>query len=131
MLEAPGVEGAGEQRGFDGLRDGSCRKGADSAGLAAGGENGSEVSDGFVEVRCSGVVDGAGEGDDPPVSGAANAPDALANAAEDAIAAASGAKALQARLLALEHVLEAVGALLAVGDVQYALNLIRGWRGRG
>jgi hypothetical protein len=94
--------------------------------VAEGKDHADAVSGGFVAVRCSGVVNGAGDGDDHQVPDVQYEPYACANAAEHATATAPKERALQARLLALEHVLEAVGALLEVGDVRRALNLIRG-----
>jgi hypothetical protein len=43
----------------------------------------------------------------------------------------SDIRLVKGRLVALEHVLGAIGALLEAGAVQEALNLVRGWRRRG
>jgi hypothetical protein len=46
-------------------------------------------------------------------------------------AADGDVRILKGRLVALEHVLGAVGALLEAGAVEEAISLVRGWRRRG
>ena len=105
MVGTPGVEGRRAGCGFAGLRDDSRGDGPDSAGLAAGGGNASEVSGGLVEVRCSGVVGGPlGGGESNEIEG------------------------LQARLAALEAALPLVEGLIAGGDVRGALAVVRALR---
>lgn len=130
IVEAPGVEGRGEESGFGGLRDVSEDGGAESAGLLAGPRSASGVSGGFVDVRCSDVVGGGGLPADAHVlAGAAHVRDGAESAATDSTEPRE-VEQLRARLRALEHVLEAVAALLEAEEIESAQTLLRGraWR---
>lgn len=96
-------------------------------GLAVGTENAGEGSLGLATVRRSSEVIPSSESptqlaarQDPPLP--------ALDAREDDGPAADEIQLLKARLAALEHVLEAVRALLDVGAIQEALNLLRGCR---
>jgi hypothetical protein len=126
-VEAPGVEGRGEGCAFDGLRGVSADEPRDSAGLATGDGEAGEVSSGLFELRCS--SEGEEQSEEPvPSTGRASASPA-AEGPQPGEGADSDVRLLKARLVALEHVLEAVGALLEAGAAREALRLVRGWCG--
>lgn len=122
-MGAPGVEGRGDGSGFDGLGEGSSDEASGTENLAAVAETASEVSLGLATLRCSSEV--AGVSGSPELPSAVQEPLPLAfNAAAEGCPADREGQ-LRARLVALEHVLEAVRALLEVGAVQEALNLVK------
>jgi hypothetical protein len=129
-VEAPGVECRPELSGFDGLREALRGEGLHSVGLAGGGEIASEVSGGFAEVRCSGVVAAERKADFSSGVGGPSERGVCADAGGGGTPAV-GCEVQHARLLALEHVLQALEALLEVGEVVQALNLVRGCRRPG
>lgn len=108
IVEAPGVEGRGDGSGFRRLRGGSS---------------------GLAELRCSNEGGGDQAAAEQRPGADPNRPGADGSA--QVSLAASDLRALNARLVALEHVLGAVGALLEAGAIQEALSLVRGWRPRG
>jgi hypothetical protein len=125
MVEAPGVEGRGDGSGFDELREGSLGVAGDSVGLAADGREAGEASSGLAELRCS--SEGAGPGENlGPNPGHESPPSGAVGGGGDA--ADGDIRLLKGRLVALEHVLGAVGALLEAGAGQEALSLVLGWR---
>jgi hypothetical protein len=131
MVEAPGVEGRGEPSGFRGLRDGSCREASEVAELPGSQESTSEVSSGLAEFCGSSEV-AAGVPESPNLRSARqDLPSSMLDAPANGCLADNDVRLLTARLLALEHVLEAVRALLDVGAVQEAVSLVRGCRRQG
>jgi hypothetical protein len=114
MVEAPGVEGRPNLPDFAGLRDGSLAEAGCFTGLAADDERAGEGSPRLAMLRCS------SEGAD----------DSGADGARRGGAADSDIRQLKGRLVALEHLLQAVGALLEAGAIQEALLLVRAAGGR-
>jgi hypothetical protein len=127
-VEAPGVEGRGEGSGFEGLREGSSGRTREPASLAVGDREAGGVSSGLAELRCS------NEGTKDLESAAPSSDCGLPSCAADGPGPSGGAnddvRLLRARLVALEHVLQAVGALLDAGAIHEALSLVQGWRVR-
>ncbi len=129
LVEAPGVEGRGDGSGFDGLREGSSGEAGDFTSLAAGDRKAAAVSSGLAELRCSSEGAGHPESLGPNPEQESPPPGSLGAGQGDA--ADSDIRLLKGRLVALEHVLGAVGALLEAGAIQEALSLVRGWPRRG
>lgn len=123
-MEAPGVEGRGHGSGFDGLRNGSLGEVSDFAGLDAAGVRAGAVSSGLAQLRCS--TEGAGHRESLAPNPGHDSPAPRADGSGEG--GGSDIRILKGRLVALEHVLQAVGALLEAGAIQEALSLVRGWR---
>jgi hypothetical protein len=128
-VEAPGVEGRVDDSGFDGLREASSEEAGDSAGLAASENQAGPVSPGLAKPRCS--SEGAGHQERPGPNQGHESPPRGALRRPQGDAADGDIRLLKGRLLALEHVLQAVEALLEAGAIQDALSLVRGWPSPG
>ena len=124
LVEAPGVEGRGDGSGFEGLREDSSGEAGDSAGLAAGGAEVGGASSGLAELRCS------SEGSRSPACrpNRRDSPALGLDGPGEGAGRECDVRRLKGRLLALEHILKAVGALLEAGAIREALALLRSWQ---
>ena len=125
MVEAPGVEGRETTLDFGISCEVSCEKVPDSREKSKGAEAVGSVSLGLAQPRCSGVVGEAGEA--APAADAAARTDESRSAWFAQVDAINGDVSLRARLVALEHVLAAIGELLGAGDTERARALVRAW----
>jgi hypothetical protein len=113
MVEAPGVEGGGSTRDLALFGEVRSGEGLDLRQKPEGGSTVSGVSCGLVEAPCSSEVSGPSEG--------------LETTREQPTASV-GSESAAARLAALEHLLDAVVALLDAGESGRATRLAHAWR---
>ena len=98
-------------------REVSCEKEADSREKLGDGATSGAVSCGLVEAWCSSEVSGPPDGLETTVETTREQP-----------AAPAGSESAVARLAALEHLLDAVTALLDAGESARAKMLAHAWR---
>lgn len=116
VVEAPGVEGRGQASDFERLDAVWNKNVPNTAGSDHFPEGPGPVSDGLVQVQCSGVVD-PGDGE------------AIRLEADGQTAVSADATVLvpaeHPRLAALDHLLVATDALLGAGDLNEARQVLR------
>jgi hypothetical protein len=117
MVETPGVEGRGTTGEIVASREVSCEKGADSRGNLEGESTVSAVSCGLVEAWCSSEVSGPSERLETTVE-----------TTREQSTASVGSESAEARLAALEHLLDAITTLLDAGESGRAKMLAHAWR---
>ncbi|MEY4511267.1 MAG: hypothetical protein RLZZ450_3389 [Pseudomonadota bacterium] len=125
IVEAPGVEARESECGSVMSRDVSCGEGRDSRGKREVGETASSVSCGLVESRCSSEVRATAEGSESTIE-SGHAP--VVAGPERPAAAVSANDSASARLAALEHLVDAVVALLDADEPDRARVLAHAWR---